>query len=153
MAVLRTEVGYCADGLPQAALDYIDGLEELARDIAEQRERRSADAEASSSNRAVGNRRSDGLPPGSQRYRIVQHLSSLGLLSDEGQITDEIAIHTGIPLNSVSTRMSELVRDGWIEENGEGNGGKTRYRATDQARQHFERLEAEQKAAAAGAKW
>ena len=157
MAILRQDVGYDADAfsdrMPPEALAYIDELEELVRDTAERRERRSADIEASSSNKAVGNRRRDGLPPGSQRFRIVEHLSNLGLLSDEGQITDEIAIHTGIPLNSVSTRMSELVRDGWIEENGAGAGGKTRYRATDQARQHFEHLAAEQKAAAANAKW
>ncbi len=138
MGVLRADVGFdgCDQGeLPAAVREYIDGLEELCRDTAERVDRRAADASsASSSTRAPAGR--DTLPPGSQRYRIVQHLCSLGLLSDEGQTADEIHATIHIPLNSVSTRMSELIRFGWVTTPGEYQG-KTRYAATDKAHAHF----------------
>lgn len=142
--VLVAESGYRpeadrngADWALAAVADYKDGLESLVRDLADRIDRRVAGGGRTSTVRgqqAAG--KAGGLPPGSQRFRIVQHLSGLGLLSDEGQITDEIAGATGIPLNSVSTRMSELLRDGWIAESGE-HQSKTRYAATDKAKGHF----------------
>jgi hypothetical protein len=121
--------------LPAHVRLYVDGLEEIALEAAERVDMREADT-SSSGDGSVGGRRSGALPPGSQRYRIVQHLAGLGLLSDEGQITDEISEATRIPLNSVSTRMSELLRDGWVAERGEYQS-KTRYAASDRAKEKF----------------
>lgn len=152
IAVLRAELGVGDDdvaGLPENLRDYVEGVEALAGDVAEGVDRRSVDA-SSSGGGSVGSRRSDGLPPGSQRYRIAAHLCSLGLLSDEGETADQIHHATGIPLNSVSTRMSELLRAAWVVEAGTAPNGKTRYAATPKAKQHFQG-EAERKAAAAAA--
>jgi hypothetical protein len=155
ISVLRAELLIGDDdvtALPAPMRDYVEGLEALAGDVAERVDLRGADA-SSSGGGSVGSRRSDGLPPGSQRYRIAKHLCSLGLLSDEGESADEIAGNTGIPLNSVSTRMSELMRDGWVAESGENGRGKTRYAATSKAKQHFEAEAASNAAAAAASQW
>lgn len=70
---------------------------------------------------------------GSQRDRIVR-----SMFSYEERTAEQIAARTGLPLNSVSTRLSELVEGGWMEvvdESGVTSHGAacSRYSLTDKA--------------------
>lgn len=144
MGVLATDCGWVPDGdgdLLAAARDYCGALEELAVELAEKLEQRGS-APASSGRRstspASGPVDQLELRRGTQRLHIVHHLAGLtDLLAPEGKTADEISSETGMPLNSISTRMSELVTGGWVKVCGE-RGGKSAYVATAKAVSYFQ---------------
>jgi DNA-binding MarR family transcriptional regulator len=55
---------------------------------------------------------------GTQRYRLLEALR----IGDSTQ--DELAAMTGMKINSVSTRLSELLKAGWIEVTGDERNGQ-----------------------------
>lgn len=63
----------------------------------------------------------------SQRGRILELLATQSV--GKAWLAEEIAEQTGIPLNSVSTRMSELERGNWVS----GTGPKRRTKAGEMA--------------------
>lgn len=52
----------------------------------------------------------------SQRHRIIELMATMWV--GKAWLAEEISDQTGIPLNSVSTRMSELVNGGWVGDAG-----------------------------------
>jgi hypothetical protein len=76
----------------------------------------------------------------SQRGRILELLCIIP--SGRGYLAEELSEQTGIPLNALSTRMSELVKGGWANTHGLKRETKhgvvaTTYQATMKARLHF----------------
>jgi len=144
MVVLATDCGYTADSsddLLAATTSYKDALEELCVDLAEKLERRgpgAAPAASSSPAAAAGPVDQLELRRGTQRWRIVHHLAGLtDLFASEGKTAAELSSETGMPLNSISTRMSELITGGWVSVCGERNG-KSSYLATSKAVSYFQ---------------
>jgi hypothetical protein len=151
MAVLKADCGWTPDGdgsLLEAAERYIDALESLLVDTVERQENRPAPVADPYPGEVIGtatpkhrktdpaaSRKADlqNLPVrDSQRWKVLRYLSSL----TSGKTASEIAEGTGIPLNSISTRMSELVQGGWAEVRGERHG-KSVYVPAGRARQQF----------------
>jgi hypothetical protein len=52
----------------------------------------------------------------SQRHRIIELMATIQV--GKAWLAEEIADQLGIPLNSISTRMSELVAGGWVGDAG-----------------------------------
>lgn len=88
---------------------------------------------------------------GSQRHRILETLLTVQV--GKAWLAEEVAEQTGFPLNSVSTRMSELDTGGWVSsagpkrETSHGEQAHT-YVPTQKAMQYF-RAEADAALAAA----
>lgn len=55
---------------------------------------------------------------GSQRARIISHLVAWHRDRSNGLTAFDLGVATGLPLNSVSTRMSECERGGWVQVSG-----------------------------------
>ena len=151
MEALKAECGWGAEGdgsLLEAATRYIEALETLVVETVEEGEMRRGGGNGLSNGQvpvpeAPKHRSSDpqaskkadlqNVPVrNSQRWKVLRYLSSV----TSGKTASEIAEATGMPLNSISTRMSELVQGGWAVVNGEWMG-KSVYVATGRARQQF----------------
>lgn len=59
---------------------------------------------------------------GTQRWRILCAFDLFTDHGDNGLTQDELTEITGVRLNSVSTRVSELIREGYLRVDGERNG-------------------------------
>lgn len=151
MAVLKVDCGYDVEGdgsLLEAATAYIDALETLLVDTVERFENRGQEPELTPGQVPVptapkhrssdpdASRKADlqNAPVrNSQRWKVLRYLAGL---TGTGQTASEIAGALGMPLNSISTRMSELVQGGWVAVVGE-RGGKSIYVASGRAQQQF----------------